>query len=43
MPKGAERKKQALSAWTAGKTAFNEYVTVLNDGLMLELNKLNTI
>jgi hypothetical protein len=43
MPKGAERTKQAQKAYDAGKLALNEYVEAMNDGLMLELNKLNKI
>lgn len=43
MPKGADRKKQAQKAYSDGKVALNEYVRIMNDGLMLELNKLNTI
>ena len=43
MPTGAERKKQALTAYAAGKTILNDYVNILNDGLMLELNKLPNI
>lgn len=43
MPTGKERTKQAIEAWKQGKVALNEYITALNDGLMLELNKLSTI
>lgn len=42
-PTGAERKKQAVDAFKRGKSAYNEYVKVANDGLMLELNKLESM
>ena len=35
--------KKAQKAYSDGKVALNEYVRIMNDGLMLELNKLNTI
>jgi len=43
MPQGAARKKQGQEAWTKGKAAINEYITIANKGLMLELNKIDTI
>ena len=43
MPTGKERKTQALNAWTKGKDALNSYIKIANDGLMLELNKIETI
>eukprot|EP00600_Ochromonadales_sp_CCMP1393_P009591 CAMPEP_0174975654 /NCGR_PEP_ID=MMETSP0004_2-20121128/12567_1 /TAXON_ID=420556 /ORGANISM="Ochromonas sp., Strain CCMP1393" /LENGTH=229 /DNA_ID=CAMNT_0016226537 /DNA_START=58 /DNA_END=747 /DNA_ORIENTATION=- len=43
MPTGGARDKQANEAWKAGKEALNAYLGIFNDGLMLELNKLETI
>jgi len=43
MPTGAERTKKAKAAYDAGKKAYNEYVTIFNEGLMLELTKLDKI
>ena len=34
VPKGAERKKQAIEAYKAGKIALNNYVKTVNLGLM---------
>ena len=42
-PTGAARKQQALAGYNAGKEAVNEYVKIANDGLMLELNKLDSL
>lgn len=42
-PTGNARKQQATAAFAAAKKAYNEYITDLNLGLMLELNKLSTI
>lgn len=39
-PTGKERTKQAKEAWAEGKAALDKYTTILNDGLMLELNKI---
>lgn len=43
MPVGEARKKQAQESWEKGKKALNEYITIANTGLMLELNKIDTI
>lgn len=43
MPTGAARVKQAKQSWEAGKLAINNYIDTFNDGLMLELNKLDKI
>jgi len=42
-PTGAARKKQAQAALQAAKMSYNEFVNVMNKGLMMELNKLDTI
>jgi hypothetical protein len=42
-PTGRDRKKIALAAFEKGKTALNTYIKLGNDGLMLELNKIETI
>ena len=34
---------QAVEAYNAGKEALNNYITIANDGLMLELNKIEPI
>lgn len=39
-PTGKERTKQAKEAWAEGKAALDQYTATLNDGLMLELNKI---
>jgi len=43
MPTGDAKKIQALASWEEGKTAINEYIRIGNDGLMLELNKIEPI
>lgn len=43
MPTGAAKKKQALESYAKAKAALNEYITIGNNGLMLELNKIETI
>lgn len=43
MPTGKERKIQAQNSWTKGKEALNSYIKIANDGLMLELSKIDTI
>jgi hypothetical protein len=43
MPTGEARTEQAKKAWAAGKEALNGYIATANDGLMLELNKIDTI
>jgi len=40
MPTGEARKKQAKEAYANGMKALDEYVRILNEGLMLELNKI---
>jgi len=42
-PTGAAKKKQALEAFKKGKEAYNEYIKIANDGLMLELTKLDAM
>ena len=42
-PTGAERKKLAAQAYADGKTALNEYIRIANEGLMRELNKIDSI
>lgn len=42
-PTGSARNTQANAALAAATKAYNEYVTQMNTGLMLELNKLETI
>eukprot|EP01031_Cornospumella_fuschlensis_P031593 gene31592-38181_t len=39
-PTGKERTKQAKDAWARGMAALDQYVKILNEGLMLELNKV---
>jgi hypothetical protein len=43
MPTGAAKKTQALESYAKAKAALNEYITIGNSGLMLELNKIETI
>ena len=43
MPTGSARKKQAQEALQTSKEAYNEFVVLMNKGLMMELNKLDTI
>ena len=40
MPTGAARKKQAQEGLKAATEAYNNFVTITNRGLMMELNKL---
>jgi hypothetical protein len=42
-PTGDARKKQATEAYASGKTALNEYIRLANEGLMRELNTIDTI
>ena len=42
-PTGAARKTQAQQAWADGKAALNSYISIANEGLMLELNKIDQI
>ena len=34
---------KGLAAWEEGKAALNEYIRIADDGLMLELNKIEPI
>jgi hypothetical protein len=34
---------QALTAFAEGKAALNEYIRIADEGLMLELNKIDQI
>lgn len=43
MPTGTARKKQAQEALQTAKETYNEFVVIMNKGLMMELNKLDTI
>lgn len=43
MPTGAAKKKQASESYAKAKEALNEYIKIGNNGLMLELNKIDTI
>ena len=43
IPEGGARKKQALDAWNTGKEAINQYITIANSGLMLELTQIEKI
>eukprot|EP01038_Epipyxis_sp_PR26KG_P015584 gene15584-21050_t len=42
-PTGAARTKQAKEAYEKGKVALNEFISIFNSGLMLELNKIDKI
>eukprot|EP01041_Mallomonas_annulata_P008246 gene8246-16962_t len=42
-PTGAEKKKKALEAWQEGKTALNNYIQIVNSGLMQELNAIEPL
>lgn len=42
-PTGSERKKQAMEAYKAGREALNSYIRIFNEGLMMELTKLEPI
>jgi len=43
MPTGAAKKKLALESYAKAKESLNEYIKIGNTGLMLELNKIDTI
>ena len=42
-PTGSARTAQAKAAVAKAKGAYNEYVRIFNEGLMLELNKLPSV
>lgn len=39
-PTGPEKKKRALAAWSSGKEAISNYISIFNLGLMREANPI---